>query len=65
LQKIKDENEKEIKKLNLNLIELNEKLDQNSKRDFAFKKKIRLIDGERNKYEVFYKELPLGKGLNG
>jgi hypothetical protein len=44
---------------------LNEKLDQNSKRDFAFTKKIRLIDGDRNKYELFYNEAPLGKGMNG
>jgi hypothetical protein len=40
-------------------------MDQNSLREFAFKKKIRVIDGERNKYQIFNNEVPLGKGLNG
>jgi hypothetical protein len=35
------------------------------KKDFAFKKKIRVIDGIRNKYEIFNNEVALGKGLHG
>jgi hypothetical protein len=37
----------------------------NLRREFDFKKKIRVIDGERNKYQIFNNEVPLGKGLNG